>query len=376
VTATDMDITKIDPTTKCPFLDLPHQIRLRIYRYSDLTVASTILIPWKWTHFDDAYNQGFHPLVYTCHQIYDEVFPLFYRENRFCVGSGRGILRLPAHALKEMRNILFLVNVPFYRPTNCCTSLLHNISYNLFKEKLPIQPNEIEEWKVAFERLFAYMEPNQLILHLICEEPSLMSTDRMLSGILYLFKQSLLLKSFSIRLGPKSEKLEKEAQEILEEAVPHLLTSNDAPFRYMDLPAELRLQILEHTDLVVPFAEVEYSALGECYSACNTARYPASDFRMVCTTIGRCYMECQGDDCPHHESLGCFCKLQHSVASSHPSCICWEPPTNLFLVSKQMNREASSVFFGRNRFIVGGSEFEGEDDGVVDLNAHIRWAIF
>ncbi len=70
---------------------------------------------------------------------------------------------------------------------------------------------------------------------------------------------------------------------------------------------------------------------------------------------------CQFSECHHqkcisynylsyHDSIGCFCRLQHAAFSS--TCRCWAPPTPLFLICRTLAEDASFVFFSLNRFVV------------------------
>jgi hypothetical protein len=360
---------EIDSKSKCSFLELPYHIRLKIYKYTDLPLDQEISIPWA--DSDRAYDllghdvviQSYLNLIYTCHQIYNEVLPLYYKANRFFVTDGSQFSLLPARIISEMRNVLFVVYLNTYAGLGKCCSPQVWTRLDTIAEQVADQLAGASDWIKAIERIFEFMTPHQLTLHVICDEDVLAENNLLLEQVLSLFIHPLPLRNLSIRLGEKNEGLEKLAQNALQSAVPHLLHSHETPFQFMDLPSELRLQILEYTDLVAPFTEIQWNAGDETFSTCSNSRYPASDFRMVCTKIGRCYSNCQGDDCPHHEGMGCFCKRQHSVASSKQSCICWEPPINLFLVSKAMNREASLVFFSQNRFFIG--DFKSADDDAI-----------
>ncbi|KAK3308304.1 uncharacterized protein B0T15DRAFT_483013 [Chaetomium strumarium] len=60
-------------------------------------------------------------------------------------------------------------------------------------------------------------------------------------------------------------------------------------------------------------------------------------------------------------SPGCFCRRRHAAASS--SCRCWAPPTDLFLISRALCRDAQFVFFSGNRFVV------------FDFRAEVPWEL-
>ncbi|KAK3381235.1 hypothetical protein B0H63DRAFT_560949 [Podospora didyma] len=115
-----------------------------------------------------------------------------------------------------------------------------------------------------------------------------------------------------------------------------------------DLPRELRLHILEYTDLITPWKEVSWSRQGRGYMVfrpyCQLSHEQACppDVHHGCKLY-----RCQGDG---PSSPGCFCRCRHAAFSL--ACKCWAPPTNLFLLFHFLTRDAQFVFFSGNRFIV------------------------
>lgn len=115
-------------------------------------------------------------------------------------------------------------------------------------------------------------------------------------------------------------------------------SSIETLFRIMDLPRELRLQILESTDLVIGVGEVEWSPkrgyrLNSGSNACGPehlfySRYLSDPFL----------------------KQGFFCQMYNCGFSRH--CHCWSPPAALFLSSRALRDEALATFFGNNRFVV------------------------
>ncbi|KAK3375815.1 hypothetical protein B0T24DRAFT_676724 [Lasiosphaeria ovina] len=101
------------------------------------------------------------------------------------------------------------------------------------------------------------------------------------------------------------------------------------------LPAELRVRILEYTDLVAPWKEVTYSREDRGYLVCHASHE----------------VECPLDD--PDMNVDCFCRRRHAAFSV--TCSCWAPPTDLFLVSRALCRDAQFVFFSTNRFVVHDS---------------------
>lgn len=125
------------------------------------------------------------------------------------------------------------------------------------------------------------------------------------------------------------------------------------------LPKELRLRILEYTDLITPWMEVTWSRQHAAFVA-GKAPCITFDFRGETCPPSR-HHGCQFRECwnnmypakPSAPLPGCFCRVLHSAYSSTTSaCKCWAPPQAIFLVCWQLCRDARMVFFAGNRFVV------------------------
>lgn len=105
-------------------------------------------------------------------------------------------------------------------------------------------------------------------------------------------------------------------------------------FRFLGLPPELRRRILSFTDLV--------TSKRICVKGGAFSRY-----RAICEP---------SSSCPTPE----FCCLDHSChppsiyydIPQYPLCDCWKPPTPMFLVCKDMLRDARALFFSANHFMI------------------------
>jgi hypothetical protein len=72
------------------------------------------------------------------------------------------------------------------------------------------------------------------------------------------FLSVTMLTDCSIRLGLKpNSALQDLAQKTANRAIGNCSDEPTFPFRFLDLPQELRRQVLEYTDLVTPLCEVE-----------------------------------------------------------------------------------------------------------------------
>lgn len=131
------------------------------------------------------------------------------------------------------------------------------------------------------------------------------------------------------------------------------MSISPAPSQLVKLPRELRLQILEYTDLVTPWTEVTWSRQRRGFSMRSTYCEDLAGEGYACPTAR--HHGCQFGQCwnPSLEpTTGCFCRAVHSAHSWPTSCRCWRSPQALFLVCRTLCMDAQEVFFSRNRFIV------------------------
>ena len=106
------------------------------------------------------------------------------------------------------------------------------------------------------------------------------------------------------------------------------------------LPRELRLRILEYTDLIVPTREVIWSRRDQGYMALSSDSTDLRDYR-----YRRQFFHCW------QTGTGCFCRRRHAAFSL--TCKCWAPPgPALFLICRTLLQDAQLVFFSSNRFII------------------------
>ena len=105
------------------------------------------------------------------------------------------------------------------------------------------------------------------------------------------------------------------------------LLARGGPFRFLDLPRELRQRMLRFTHLVAPFREVLWKQR-------RFALYPRA----------------QGLDCERDWKWARhFCCRSGRV---YPPCACYRPPIYFFLVCRTMSEDARQVFYSSNRFIL------------------------
>lgn len=106
----------------------------------------------------------------------------------------------------------------------------------------------------------------------------------------------------------------------------------------LTLPPELRIKILQYTDLIAPSREVTWGKKDGAY----TAVFLKYD------ELSACWLDHSGFWLPTN---GCFCRRRHAAFSK--VCKCWAPPgPALFLICRTLYEDAQFVFFSGNRFIV------------------------
>lgn len=212
-----------------------------------------------------------------------------------------------------------------------------------------VRDNEtLSEWQCAARYIATNSKPHQLKLYFVSD------VENLEVGLLAAqpLRSMPTLVNCSIRLSSvHSAALQALAFEVASLAKGCELP-NSSKFRFLDLPTEIRLKILEHTDLVTPLREVEWNPkanffLRYAYNYAENGRIKCSGHRHD----GHDHYACQFHGCLQieHAGNGCFCHRHHTAFSSE--CHCWISPTPLFLVCKLLREEAQAVFFSENHFV-------------------------
>ncbi|KAK3902915.1 hypothetical protein C8A05DRAFT_43774 [Staphylotrichum tortipilum] len=300
---------------------------------------------------------GIRGLLLSCRTIYAEAAALLYSANRFVVhytgaGTLAPLLSLTAPALSSLGSLKIVLNQAscHLRPR------YHGHQVPLLASLTPADADGgndtatqtlLGEWDTAARHL-SVITSGSLELALVCDiSPLHEQAVQVAASVLAPLGQFPLLRSCHIRLAATPDLgLGQLAQcSTLESrglAAPKPTTTKGSAF--LALPRELRLCILEFTDLVTPNHEVcwcrqdskyTWSDLGGDYQ-CNN-----DTFRSPCA-----FSECWYRSTP----IGCFCRRRHAASST--ACICWVPPGPVFLVCRTLYQDAQLVFFSSNRFIV------------------------
>ncbi|KAK4102443.1 hypothetical protein N658DRAFT_566031 [Parathielavia hyrcaniae] len=360
----------------------------------DLGDPSSFKLVNEKAQFDDE-PANFHSLLLSCRTIYLEVSAVLYSANWFVIHyqprqSLKSLRALTPHALASLSNIKIVLNqASCHRPDPegpgfgpCCDRswaykkaaspngapvLLYGCfhgddhDYVLTKER-PHLKAFVEEWQRTAAYLASHIIPGKLEL-------------LVLDGVRLL----PLLKDCHIR---QCETRQPQLQQLAQEAVLHARGSiNLKPQefsssslasrqRLLTLPPEIRLRVLQYTDLITPCKEVMWNrslTVGGYY----IKRAPCYESWGPGFCNPECGQACQFSHCWHtrtmipRPSIGCFCRALHTAASSR--CRCWAPPAPLFLVCRTLHAESSTVFYSHNRFVVidspGICPFQGRRPG-------------
>jgi hypothetical protein len=143
----------------------------------------------------------------------------------------------------------------------------------------------ISEWKQIYNYLAFHILPNRLKLAVICTTDNAAIAKIVTTQILRLPR----LKECSIRLGDKHNKdLFCLAKETAINAIYRSIKLRPSIFRFMDLPSELQLRVLEFTDLVTPWDLAWYIPPGSSVDKAGTSTGLYFEFRRFtkCEGIG------------------------------------------------------------------------------------------
>jgi hypothetical protein len=205
----------------------------------------------------------------------------------------------------------------------------------------------LREWKRMCKFLASRILPGKLKLAFVCDMNDVESADEILAPM----NQLPLLKECALRLGilpigntDVQSKLQNLATKTALELTGRWI---DRPFRFLDLPKEIQLQILSYTELVAS-RDLQHVSAG-----CVPGRNPVTFFEHVgidinwysndVTTGIKCCGKC------FDVSKICLCRARHAAFST--TCTCWRMPTALFQVSQKMRNDAESIFYSRNHFL-------------------------
>jgi hypothetical protein len=280
-----------------------------------------------------------------------ETSELFYSKNRFHISfvfpkALQSLKRLKPAALGQIQSL----KVTIYDVDQCAVRPWQDIRACSMKwDPLPLDNFELPQRRCKWlprkcETFFTYLSKHvqeyRLKLSLVCDVKAHDLAKTLTDPV----RKLPVLKEVAIRLNTTevfnvdiaalraladdlANHLTDKTRLSCESSVPHKL------FRLMDLPTEIRIKILEQTELVAPGKLVWHSLRG---FNCDRAQ----DHLHRC---GTCQMV--RDDHDRYYRGRCPTTLARR-------CECWKFPISLFLVNHDMRRLATEVFYSRNHFEV------------------------
>ena len=375
-----------------PLLRLPPSIRHRIYRFVGLAPWDARAAPLFDLHGRKTSEWApkptiFHGLLLSCRVIYAEAAALLYSANRFILHYDhahpeplRPLHALAASSVASLTRLSIVLNqASCHHPYEyggdqlCClqaspidggygayrckadhTNLHHppllSQAFDIDRgDSLAAAETVLGKWHSAAACL-SFVTSGRLELALVCDiDPRhkaaldiAMSATAPLRLIPRLKDCCIrLCKTPDPRLGLIAQKSVFQARGI--PPPPYLKPSTRATLT--SLPRELRLRILEYTDLIVPTREIVWSRREQGYMTSS----------LDSTTFRDCRYRRQFFDCWQTDTdgsfIGCFCRRRHAAFSF--TCKCWAPPgPALFLICRTLLQDAQLVFFSSNRFVI------------------------
>jgi hypothetical protein len=181
----------------------------------------------------------------------------------------------------------------------------------------------IQELEKVVSLLKSLIKPGQLELGIVCDCKNLTTAEAFISVLCGLPK----LRSCALRLSLSND---KSIRSLAAQTVAKLCGEDKAInlSGFTRLPRELRVQILEHTDLVAP-TDIDFNP-----------SWPFGGFTLQFQRQSKLHI-CEPVSDWNEQSV-----------SYATSCGCWKFPLSLFLVNKEFNHDATRIFFSQNHFIV------------------------
>lgn len=363
--------------TSCsPFLGLPPAIRRQIYLESGVCTGQTIdlslraRIPYSpagTIHQVLLERRKFYTLLFICRTIYAELSHIIYSENSIIVQQSsrekgfQALRNLTTVSTSVLRSLTVHLNGGLCCLYGCCGGSMDTYKISCpnrgrkasLANSAPMDQKVLDDWLRTMEYITANVKPFSLELYLISDVQDHEIALQIVHPIIKFAK----FKRCVIRLchdrDPALERL-AEATAIRAIGGQQPPESNPPHLSLLDLPQEIRNQILQYTDLVTPMKEVMWNpkdGYSVCYCISTWDEMAEASFGTT-SAISHSF---KFRNCWATSPPGCFCRRFHAVSSSSSMCRCWSPPTSLFLVCHEILDAARILFFSTNRFIITSS---------------------
>ena len=367
------------PTSKLSFLDLPYNVRHRVYVLVGLVRSCSIDLnsdpavknedrlgcfnhPERIDYNDVGAFKCFnrnkvfreakggkmaavdcwckplpYRLLYVSRVISAEVLSILYSENKFrvCRTKPEGLLPLQRLGPKPLASMTSLcVGLDACRcfkvpRTSAGSRRIRNecIAHPASGQDGPLgkisryDRSVISEWRRLCGYIARHIPQSQLKLTVLCDTADYETAEEVVKPLLGL----PTLQDCSIRLGQRpSHKLRRLAELTIARVTGRPTDYLEFIFRFTDLPEEIRLQILGYTDLVAPH-DLQWDSV-----------YGLAPF-IYCESCSEV-------------SEACCCPVIHAAFTAQ--CGCWRMPIEKFQVSRKMREDAIRIFYSRNHFVI------------------------
>lgn len=201
----------------------------------------------------------------------------------------------------------------------------------------------LQKWVAVSRDILSYVPAHQLRFSLSCNVKDIETAREVvapLDGLPHMSEVSICLAA-----DPEKREIKEVAREAISRLTqketqeePKNAASRSSSLSWTSLPKELRLDILSRTDLVDDFL----LAMPQYYSNRRQG------FEIAAGDLLPREMRCCYNCTPTLST--CACAPIHAAFAT--SCTCATVPAAVFCVSKDMNNEATVMFFSRNRFIL------------------------
>lgn len=335
-------------------LGLPAAIRRVIYEKISIVKNAKdgrVDLTRRFKYWPNAWSQNLHNLLLVCTTIYAELAPLIYSSNQFYVrydwrrGEIRGLRELTGTAISSLRHLSIVLNVEPYPEPDQLVDCEYRVPPHrrccnpLWMPDPPVNPPDYKrlllEWESVAEYIAPYILPGRLQLFFICDTEDISTAKSVVNPILRFFPR---LDDCSISLSLKPNR----ALQNMARAAVLRMTNDDtfqpikSAFRFMNLPAELRLLVLQHTDLIVPFGEISWNSTTGFFLYHDKWCYSDGPLGPPCPLQKWHYLN------ERREHEGCFCRQYHGAFSKR--CNCPGPPTPSFPRQSGLSRRSTVCF--------------------------------
>lgn len=416
-------------TTKQPgrsFLNLPVSIRLRIYNFAGLANSQVIPLDRRhrveeqsapiWEDPDRTLNLHladltiYSTLILICRTTHDEVSHRFYSTNMFIAHDLQTLGRLgPSYLalLTSLKLIPCLTKTVNTRNECDCMPLGFVDDDTIFGLLSPSDQSTISEWNSIISKIAPHVTDDQLDLSIVCH----VYNEDAAKAVVEPLRHFPVLSSCHIRLGPLNRRnyaIQMIAMEAAKEAMGQINIAVQ-PFRFLDLPSEIRLLVYGYTDLISPLNKVKWDPdhgytvdpslctpnctppYDNCHPSmhrdCGSPNAPICHCRhgssfwhggmpccWACTHYACQFITCKARPA-NGTDLGLSCCGAKSSAYS-PACHCWKPPVALFGTSRAIREETQRVFFSQNEFEIPHYKSFAYSTGAVSAPERCAAAIF